>query len=166
MTQESDSGITPPPRPPVDPVRTVLRRVEDFKENTQPSQAYFLVMAGAAIGRRFKLTGRMTIGRAADCDICLEDEDVSRRHAQVEQDAEGRVVITDLGSTNGTYFTDGRRIERQALQAGDKIRLGPASILKFGYHDGLDENFFQRQYDSATRDGLTVFSTRKPTRNS
>jgi hypothetical protein len=50
------------------------------------------------------------IGREGDCDLILEDPRVSRRHAQVEVLDDGRVVLRDLGSANGT-FVDGTRIE-------------------------------------------------------
>jgi hypothetical protein len=50
------------------------------------------------------------IGREADCDLVLEDPRVSRHHVQLEVLDDGRVVLRDLGSANGT-FVDERRIE-------------------------------------------------------
>ena len=50
------------------------------------------------------------IGREADCDLRLEDPRVSRHHAQLEVLDDGRVVLRDLGSANGT-IVDGARIE-------------------------------------------------------
>lgn len=118
-------------------------------------QAYLIVIAGNAIGKMFKLAGPMVIGRSVDCAISLDDEGVSREHARVTKDDQGQVWIADLGSTNGTYFLDGRRIETSALREGDKIRVGHDTILELSYYDGLEEDFFQHQYDSATRDALT-----------
>jgi pSer/pThr/pTyr-binding forkhead associated (FHA) protein/subtilisin family serine protease len=63
-----------------------------------------------------------TIGRAADNAVRVGDELASRRHARVEQ-REDEFVITDLGSTNGTYV-NGRRVHQQSLRAGDEIRVG------------------------------------------
>ncbi len=140
---------------PADPVHGNLRGAKSLQELERSRQAYFIVISGNSIGKMFKLAGSMIIGRSVDCDMGLDDEEVSREHARVETDDRGRVWITDLGSTNGTYFIDGRRIEKHALQDGDKIRIGPASVLKLSYHDGLEEDFFRHQYDSATKDALT-----------
>lgn len=50
------------------------------------------------------------IGREADCDLVVDDPRASRRHAQLEVQPDGRVVLRDLDSANGT-FVDDRRIE-------------------------------------------------------
>ena len=124
-------------------------------EPARKRQAFFIALAGSAIGKTFPLAGPTVIGRAADCGICLDDDGISREHARVEMDAQGQVWIADLDSTNGTFFLDGRRIGHQALQDGDKIRVGPETILKLSFHDGLEEDFYRHQYDSATKDALT-----------
>lgn len=156
----SDSGKPENPEPdqtvlmecPVDPALLGAKSVKD-PEKIRP--AYFIVLSGHSIGKMFKLAGSMVMGRSVDCAICLDDEGVSREHARVEMDEQGRVWIADLGSTNGTYFIDGRRIDRQALQDGDKVRVGPGTTLKLSFHDGLEEDFYRHQYDSATKDTLT-----------
>ena len=51
-------------------------------------------------GEEFALAGQMFIGRDDDCEISLEDPEVSRRHAVISVTEEG-VVIADNGSTNG-----------------------------------------------------------------
>ena len=137
---------------PVDPA---LRGAQDASEPAQSRPAYFMVISGHSIGKHFKLSGAMIIGRSVDCGIHLDDEGVSREHARVELNERGEIWISDLGSTNGTFFLDGRRIEKQILHNGDKIRLGPETILKLSLHDGLEEDFYQHQYDLATRDALT-----------
>ncbi len=63
-----------------------------------------------------------TIGRTADSDVRLGDELASRRHARIER-RNGEFVITDLGSTNGTYV-NGRRVHQRPLHGGDEIRVG------------------------------------------
>lgn len=137
---------------PVDPALRGASAAPDAAPNRQP---YLIAISGPSIGQMFKLAGSVVVGRSVDCAICLDDEWVSREHARIEVDGRGGVWIADLGSTNGTYALDGRRIARQELRDGDKIRLGRGTILKLGYYDGLEEDFFQHQYDSATKDALT-----------
>ena len=137
------------------PVAPSLRGAQDPVESAQNRPACLIVISGNSIGKTFKLAGTTVIGRSVDCGICLDDEGVSREHARVEKDGQGNVWIADLGSTNGTYLLDGRRIERHVLQDGDKIRVGPDTILKLSYPDGLEEDFYRHQYDSATKDALT-----------
>jgi hypothetical protein len=69
-----------------------------------------------------------TIGRSRDCEIVVDDANVSRRHAELRQRG-GSWVLTDLGSTNGTRL-DGRRIERpEPLEPGDRIEVGASVII-------------------------------------
>jgi pSer/pThr/pTyr-binding forkhead associated (FHA) protein len=61
------------------------------------------------------------IGRNADCDIHLVSSRVSRRHCCLAMDS-GRVVVRDLGSTNGTWI-DGRRVEEGRLHPGGELGI-------------------------------------------
>jgi pSer/pThr/pTyr-binding forkhead associated (FHA) protein len=64
----------------------------------------------------------MTIGRA-ECDVDLNDPDVSRRHAVIRQ-VDAGLALEDLGSTNGTWV-NGRRIDGIVeLRPGDEVRFG------------------------------------------
>jgi hypothetical protein len=63
-----------------------------------------------------------TVGRSPDCDVFLDDVTVSRRHAQVLRQ-DGRFVIEDKGSLNGT-FLNRRRIESGQLEDGDEVQIG------------------------------------------
>lgn len=71
----------------------------------------------------------MSIGRGRECDIRLQSDSVSRYHAvfRISHDA---VVFEDMNSTNGC-FVNGRRIKRQLLKDGDRLRVG-AVPLRFG----------------------------------
>ena len=68
------------------------------------------------------LPGRAVIGRDPSCDIVLSDSRCSRRHAVIEETADG-LVIRDTGSANGIYV-NGRRLEQSPLHPGDTVRLG------------------------------------------
>lgn len=70
---------------------------------------------------------RATIGKAASCDLVLDEPEVSRRHAAV--DIDGSVLrLVDLKSTNGTYV-NGLRVYEVGLSGGESIRIG-ASVLR------------------------------------
>jgi hypothetical protein len=67
------------------------------------------------------------IGRSRDCDVVLDDENVSRRHAEVRPSG-GSWIVRDLGSTNGVKV-NGRRIQGpQSLKRGDTIQLGTSRL--------------------------------------
>ncbi len=72
----------------------------------------------------------ITIGRETINEVILYDPEASRRHAQISR-VEGRYVIEDLGSTNGT-FVNGRQISgRVSLNNGDVIDIGESAQLVF-----------------------------------
>lgn len=123
-------------------------------------RAYLIVLAGSNVGEMYRVEGaELVIGRAAGTTIRLNDDGISRRHARLTQ-VDGQVLIEDLNSSNGT-LVNGEPIKQIALRDGDKIRLGSTTILKFTYHDYLDESFQQQMYDAALRDGLTKAFNKK-----
>jgi two-component system cell cycle response regulator len=123
-------------------------------------RAYLIVLAGASVGEMYKITSESTvIGRGQQADIQVIDEGISRRHAEIVHEGEN-IVIRDLGSTNGTYC-NGDRINNHQLSDGDKIQVGSTTILKFTFHDSLDESFQRQMYESALRDGLTKIFNKK-----
>jgi hypothetical protein len=68
------------------------------------------------------------IGRTDTATLWLDDDGVSREHARLVHDARG-VVLTDLGSTNGTHVNGKRINEPVLLRDGDVVNLGPVSAL-------------------------------------
>jgi hypothetical protein len=70
--------------------------------------------------------GPITIGRLPECSIVVEDANVSRRHAEVRRDGPD-VVVSDLGSTNGTRV-NGTQVRTRRLNDGDEITVGRTSI--------------------------------------
>jgi hypothetical protein len=83
-------------------------------------------------GREHPLTGdQIVIGRAVECEIVVTSKRVSREHARVRRDG-WRVMLEDLGSTNGTFLNDERIMSPTALHDEDRIKVGDV-ILTF--HD-------------------------------
>jgi diguanylate cyclase (GGDEF)-like protein len=123
-------------------------------------QAYLIVLAGSSMGEMYKITRERTvIGRGQKADIRITDEGVSREHCEVLVESD-KIILHDLGSTNGT-FCRGARITRHELADGDKILVGTGTVLKFTYHDKLDETFQRQMYESALRDDLTKAFNKK-----
>jgi hypothetical protein len=73
---------------------------------------------------------RYLLGRESTCEVVLASPRVSREHAEVVFDAEGRVVLNDLGSSNGTFF-NGERIESRVLLDGDEVTFGNEVVRFF-----------------------------------
>jgi two-component system cell cycle response regulator len=123
-------------------------------------RAYLVVLAGSAVGEMYKVEQERTIiGRGGKAHIRLIDDGISREHAEIVVQG-SEVLLHDLGSTNGT-FCNGVKVDTKPLADGDKILVGSTTILKFTYHDNLDEVFQRQMYESALRDGLTKAFNKK-----
>jgi DNA-binding NtrC family response regulator len=85
--------------------------------------AMALILPG---GQRRALGRALTIGSAAECDVCVGDPCVSRRHCTIEP-ADGRVVVRDLGSTNGTWV-NGVRVAHAELRPGSVLTVGDTRL--------------------------------------
>jgi hypothetical protein len=70
---------------------------------------------------------RVVIGRSRECDIQVEDPNVSRRHAELRQEGASYWII-DLDSTNGLEV-NGRRLKRSKLEDGDRVTIGSTEIV-------------------------------------
>ena len=82
------------------------------------------IARGPQTGRVFDLApGITTLGRGSSADITLDDTTVSRRHAALRR-VEGRVVLSDLGSLNGTYLNRQPLVGEADLVDGDEIWTG------------------------------------------
>jgi diguanylate cyclase (GGDEF)-like protein len=142
-----------------------ITRVQDgppgsTKAKVDREHAYLIVLAGSAMGEMFKLSRKQTIiGRGQTAHIRMMDEGVSREHCEIQAEGE-HMILHDLGSTNGT-FCRGMRVDRHTLEDGDKILVGSSTVLKFTYHDSLDELFQRQMYESALRDDLTKTFNKK-----
>jgi len=83
-----------------------------------------VVTGGTLAGTAVSLTGApITIGRAADSTVVLDDDYASSRHARLFAD-NGRWVVEDLGSTNGTYLDRSKVSHPTPVPLGVPIRIG------------------------------------------
>lgn len=93
------------------------------------------VLDGADRGRVFEdVSTTVTIGREEGNSVQLNDERVSRFHLKI-QDDQGKLVLTDLESTNGTKV-NGETVQQWVLRPGDVISVG-RSLLLFGSREEI-----------------------------
>jgi FHA domain-containing protein len=113
---------------------TAGRVREPLEQRTGPGGRPVLKQAVLHLdGRRIVLgpTGAV-VGRSRDCEIVLDDANVSRRHAAVQPHAASTYgwAVADLGSTNGTKL-NGRRVDEPTpLEPGDRVEVG-TTVLRF-----------------------------------
>src|SRR4051812_18819401 len=82
----------------------------------------FEVVSGGGAGTGLALDGALVIGREGDGPGRLEGDDLlSRRHARLSRGADGRVLVEDLGSSNGTFVNGERIAGARAVSAGDVV---------------------------------------------
>lgn len=81
------------------------------------------VRNGNLAGQTYYLVNRLLIGRHPKCNIVLDSKRVSRRHALVLVWANGKILLRDLASRNGTYVR-GRRVRQAELKPGDVFSVG------------------------------------------
>lgn len=99
------------------------------QQPAQPQQASCARLIDTAANRAIDLaSARVTLGRESRNDITIPDINVSRTHAEISLGPQGAWVITDLGSTNGTYV-NGRAVASQPLNEGDHIAMGSTNFV-------------------------------------
>jgi hypothetical protein len=121
--------------PPTTLPETVMERLsgtEEFLEKTVTlrENPVLVITKGAGVGQSFpvRLESVTSLGRAKLNDVVLADVAVSSQHSRIRPE-EGRFVLHDLRSTNGTFVNE-RRVSRYALNEGDTIKIGE-TLLQF-----------------------------------
>ncbi|MCF3179670.1 MULTISPECIES: FHA domain-containing protein [unclassified Streptomyces] len=88
-----------------------------------------VVSEGTLTGTTVTLAGQtITLGRAHDSTIVLDDDYASSRHARIYPDRDGQWIVEDLGSTNGTYLDRTRLTTPTPIPPGAPIRIGKTVI--------------------------------------
>ena len=115
---------------------TVMRVVAPPVSAAAPSRDGLVVevVEGPASGARIPIgSAPFVFGRAEPGAGSLgEDPELSRRHASASMFAPGRLLLEDLGSTNGTFVNDHRIAAPTVVEAGDGLRLGTSSLRVAG----------------------------------
>jgi hypothetical protein len=106
--------VVPDPEPEPEP-----------EQGPEPEPEVTLTVTGG--GTHTITSPKVVIGRSRDCELRIADLNASRRHAEVRREADAYWIV-DLGSMNGTLL-NGRRVEKERLEEGDKITLGSTDIV-------------------------------------
>jgi pSer/pThr/pTyr-binding forkhead associated (FHA) protein len=118
------------------PLRTLLKPDSDYREKPPeaampeqtgnetslhfvPPRAMLRAVSGPLFGKLIVLRARTVIGRGSDCDLVLNEPEMSRRHAMIENTPKG-LYLRDMGSANGT-FVNGVAVRDTVLKNGDQI---------------------------------------------
>jgi diguanylate cyclase (GGDEF)-like protein len=125
-----------------------------------PVRGYLTVIVGDQPGKMHELTGTtMIIGRGPECEIRLDSDGVSRRHARIAN-LGGQFLIEDLGSTNGTWIDDAA-LKPGPLASGVRIRVGTDVLVRFDLLDDAGAELQLRLYESGIQDTLTGAHNRR-----
>ena len=139
--------------------KTVVTVIHNLTAKPESKDACVVVIYGQDLGKKFNLDiPSLIIGRSSKTDIQIDQESVSRNHAKIVNSGQ-RVLIRDLGSTNGTYVND-QPIEEFILRDGDLIKIG-RTIQKFLSGGNIEHSYHEEIYRLTTVDGLTqIFNKR------
>ena len=94
-----------------------------------------------------------SLGRSPECTIHVEEDSVSRNHAEICRTSTGYEIV-DLNSTNGVLVNE-LPVERVELRSGDRIQLG-ARVYRFLTDNDFEAQYHETVYSMMTRDGLTA----------
>jgi len=107
----------------------------DRRSGSDPASRFWLTIDGRTVTVR---EGESVIGRDPRCEIWLDAEGVSRRHARLRLPKDvDHVLLEDLASTNGTFVGRSRLTEPRILKDGDLIRVGSATLAFRAWSDSV-----------------------------
>lgn len=138
-----------------------INSAEIVPAQASAARASLIVLDGWEIGKEIEIaTNSVVLGRAVDCDVCVNAPSVSRQHAQIELVEEGEdryFRVTDLGSSNGVMVNN-TRTPSTRLENGDKVKLGDV-LFKFVLQDEVDSKFHHQVHRLIHYDQLTGLMT-------
>ncbi|MDR1449176.1 MAG: FHA domain-containing protein [Propionibacteriaceae bacterium] len=94
------------------------------------SPSVLAVDSGTLAGQRLQLVDHVQIGRSPDCALLLDDEYVTSKHphARLDRQLDGSWLLTDLGSTNGTYVNGRKLTAPRLITPADTIQIGRTQL--------------------------------------
>lgn len=102
--------------------------------------AKLIIQTGKLAGKPLTIPSKeVIIGRDEGCFIRMGSADISRRHCSLRATIDG-ILVTDLGSSNGTLVNDIPITAPTILRVGDRLRVGPAVFLADGPRPKIDDS--------------------------
>ena len=135
--------------------KTRITKVQVVKPKVESGDGCLVLIypPGPDMGKRYPLgSDEIVVGRGSDCDIQIDRDSVSRKHARVFRVGD-QWFVEDLGSTNGSYIND-VPIQRSPLRDSDFVKIGSA-IFKFLSGQGVEASYHEEIYRMTIIDGLT-----------
>jgi pSer/pThr/pTyr-binding forkhead associated (FHA) protein len=94
--------------------------IAEFTSNSKPKQQEL----------KFEIGKRLSVGRTNESDLTIEDATISKNHASLAINSEGKFIVADTGSTNGTFINGNRLAYGRAfpINEGDKVLFGTVEV--------------------------------------
>jgi len=112
------------PAGPREKVKAASPREQQPRKRGRNEPRVLAIDTGPQAGARLALVDEFRIGRSADCALILDDDYVSGDHASLARRPNGDWVLTDLGSTNGTFVNGSRVVTPTVVSPADSLRIG------------------------------------------
>lgn len=135
------SGVTSGLAPPARAMKTLVQRVPSAAFRELPPSRYLCFPIRKT--ERSLIERFYSVGQTRNNDVVVRDVSVSKFHAYFQDDEQGRLVLQDARSTNGT-FVNGIRVPRQGegdpipVKSGDRIRFGNVELSLMGAREFLE----------------------------
>lgn len=100
---------------------------QETRQRYTPPRVVLRGVSGSYFGKVLTLRGKTVIGRGSECDVVLNEVEMSRRHALIENTPDG-LFLRDLGSANGT-FVNGTPVRDTILKPGDQLAFDQNRFL-------------------------------------
>lgn len=131
--------------------------------SAKEQEACLIIIRGTPQGHRFFLTqDEMILGRDPSADITIMDQSISRKHAKVTKAPGGKILVTDLGSANGSLINDKKLPpnDPRPLAKEDMIKLGN-TVMKFLPQGELETLYLGNLGSAVHTDALTKLYNRR-----
>ncbi|MFH2008133.1 MAG: diguanylate cyclase [bacterium] len=124
-------------------------------DESHPRQAYLFVLAGSAVGQMVRVDRELSLGCTAEADVRLTGDGIAEQHCRLVGDPAGGVRL-ECAPDGGETFVNNEPVRGTVeLSGGDRIRLGPATLLQLTFQDPVEAEARLKLSEASLQDGLT-----------
>ncbi len=136
-------------------IKDIQAALKSSNDEAANKAACFVVVGGEYNGTVYDLpAGIHTVGRNPDNTIALDIKGISRRHFQADVSEDNKIIITDLGSSNGTFINENKITGPTKIEKSSIIKMGSVT-LKFIPKGDPERLTYDKLHRDANTDGLT-----------